>query len=222
MNRDFKLFLSVFTLAFAVMFGSFAAVNGVSALTENSIEIDSVVFSRCGEQFVYTSGTATYGPDADHLLVDIDGVHVFNLGTQTSWVTGLTKLAPGNHVVTARIHNTDESFTDTSKTFEVPSCEPAPNVNNDNDPGDEQDCCPGPDEPEAPTPKVKGVSTTIKTSSANSLAPLNSLFRSVWHRTPTYFEWKYWADRFLNDKPAYDQLLGAMQWQESHGQVAGS
>jgi len=232
MHRDFKLFLSVFALTFVLLVGTFTANQGVTALTANSVEIDSIVLSRCGEQSVYASGTATYGPTADRLLVDIDGTHAFNLGTQTSWVTGFALLTPGPHVITARIHNTDGTFTDTNKAFEVPSCEPtptptptpSPTPNPDQGPGDEQDCCPGQNPepaPNQPTPRVKGISTTIKTASINSLAPINSLFRSVWGHNPTYFQWKYWADRFLTDKPAYDQLLGAMQWQKLHGQVTG-
>lgn len=89
------------------------------------------------------------------------------------------------------------------------------------------DCCPGPggdsgahDDGDAPVvqkkAKVAGTTTT-----APMLAPINSMFRSVFGRTPTFEEWTYWADRMLTDKPELDALFGAMQWHKLHGNTVG-
>jgi hypothetical protein len=74
---------------------------------------------------------------------------------------------------------------------------------------------------------VAGTKST--TSSYNALMPLNSIFRQVYGRTPTFEEWTYWANRFLtedkfkvNGQWRYDALLGAMQWQHSIGRSIGA
>jgi len=68
-------------------------------------------------------------------------------------------------------------------------------------------------------PRVLGVTTV---SSWNRLAPLNSIFRLVCDRDPTFAEWEYWANRLLDDNLAYDELLGAIQWHVAHGRSVGS
>jgi|GEM_PF-3472721 hypothetical protein len=88
--------------------------------------------------------------------------------------------------------------------------------------GDEQDCCPGPDVTVIAPQAEQIIVADMETSHIRALKPLNSIFRSAFGRNPTFIGWEYWADRLLNDKPAYDALYGAMQWQELHGQTIGN
>jgi hypothetical protein len=48
-----------------------------------------------------------------------------------------------------------------------------------------------------------------------SIRDLNALFRSVYGRTPTVSEWRYWATRLL-DKPNRTVLVGAMAYHKAH------
>jgi len=214
---DFKLFAGSFLITLMALGGPILASQTVLAETQNTVHVDQLVLSRCGTQYVYASGSATYGPKAHYLLIDINGAHAFNVAKQTFWTTGLVKLDPGQHIVTARIHNTDGTHTDTTRQFTVPDCPQA-------DPGDEQDCCPGPDpvvsEPKPKPPRVKAISA-VRSTAMQGLSPLNSLFRLVFGRGPAYEEWKYWADRYLTDKPTWEAILGAMQWHKLHRQTTG-
>jgi len=219
---NFKLFLNSFIVSLFVFGAPVATTQMVLASTENSVSIDQLVMSRCGTQYVYASGAATYGPIASHLLVDFDGVHAFNLAKQENWTTGLIELNPGDHVVTARIHNTDGSVTDTAKKLTVPEC-----PKEDAGPGDEQDCCPGPDpvvsEPrQAAKPRVKGATTkAVGPVTLAELRPLNEVFYSVFGRIPVFAEWKYWADRYSTDKRDWGAIFGAMQWHKERGRTIG-
>lgn len=52
------------------------------------------------------------------------------------------------------------------------------------------------------------------TNTKTTLPKLNSTFRSVFDRDPTFSEWSYWAGRIIaGDKPTIPELLGAMEWQ---------
>lgn len=81
--------------------------------------------------------------------------------------------------------------------------------------GDEGDCCAGHD-PVSPLkkhPKVLGASTTkLGKVTLEELTPLNDTFFSVYHRVPTFEEWKYWAYRYEHDKRDWKQIYGAMCW----------
>ena len=65
---------------------------------------------------------------------------------------------------------------------------------------------------------------TVKANASNRLASisdLNSLFRAVHGRAPTFVEWKYWANRLL-DKPDRGALTGAMYYHKTLGRTTGS
>ncbi|MEX0649986.1 MAG: alpha/beta hydrolase [Candidatus Andersenbacteria bacterium] len=104
-----------------------------------------------------------------------------------------------------------------------PPLSPSPNNDGSNNSGNEQDCCPGPD-PTSPQSTKKGriLGTTIKAVKKADpwarLRPLNSIFASAFGRMPSSEEWHYWANRLLTDKPQYNALYGAMQWQLLHSE----
>lgn len=217
-------FLAVGFMSLAIALGAgFAPV--AQASTENSVTADTPVLSRCGEHYVAFSGTATYNGNDHKLLADIDGVAVYSTFDEPTAWSFMPKVAVGTHTMTVRIHDlaNDTLTVADAITFEVKACE------EENDGGDgHPDCCPGPDpvveKEETKTPTVKGATTTsvkIPTSNSNDLSPLNSIFRFVFGKTPTFEEWKYWADRFLTDKPNWVQILGAMQWHNLHGLTIG-
>ncbi|MFH1353871.1 MAG: hypothetical protein ABIH36_01160 [bacterium] len=223
--------------AFAVIISLLLSSTVFTATAEasvvgNSVLIHETVISRCGNQFVAFSGVATYGPDVQYLLVDLDGAPVLGRwGEPTNW-TVLEQVTTGYHVLTARIHD----LGDASKTvaavfaFTILPCDDGPSdstsvaSNSGGGGGDETDCCPGPDPVDesvkSPIPQVKGV-TTKKGGALSALEPLNAVFRFVFGRAPTFTEWKYWADRFLVDKPVWEAILGAMQWHKLHGVTVG-
>lgn len=129
--------------------------------TPSSLVIDSLILSRCGTQFAYASGTASYSTTDAYLSVRINGTDVLNTASKpAAWVSNLLQVSPGTHLVTARIA-TDGTLATIlaveSRTFTVPEC-------SSSDPGDEKDCCPGPD-PAAPSEqkgKVAGITTSAK------------------------------------------------------------
>ena len=223
----FYVLLAVVSLIVGPMTYALPAKAGV---TNNSVLIHETVLSRCGNHQVAFSGVASYGQGKQQLLVDLDGVPVLNSFAKPLNWTVLVNVTTGYHVLTARVHDPDISKTvDYALVLNIASCE-----NNDGEgegstggsegPGDETDCCIGPDpiveQPKTPVPQVKGATTTLK-GALNRLTPLNSVFRSVFDRTPTFTEWQYWADRFMNDKPVWDAILGAMQWHDLHGRTVG-
>lgn len=84
-------------------------------------------------------------------------------------------------------------------------------------PGEETDCCPGPDPvlsqaEAAEKGKVLGAKTA--SSKYRHLVPIiNKLHREAYGRNPTFEEHIYWWDRVLKGHfQRADQLLGAMQW----------
>lgn len=193
-----------------------------AATTQNSIFVDSPVLSRCDEHVVAFSGTASYNTGDHHLLIDLDGVPVYSTFDEPLVWSFLHKVPVGTHTLTARIHDTDVSKTvHHAITFEVKACETSGGGDGDDGP----DCCPGPD-PIVPAlvsvkkGAVKGI--TSESADLKELAPLNSVFRFVFGRDPNFAEWEYWANRFLTDKPAWDQILGAMQWHKLRGVTTGA
>lgn len=211
--------------AATLLVAAFAATNMVAGLpalaAEHSVVIDGVVLSRCGEQNIAFSGVATYGAGAQHLLVDLDGTRVANLGTTISWLVMFESVPVGTHTLTARVHDVapDLNATDILQ-FEVLPCQTEQKDDSNN--SEEPDCCPGKD-PEVTPPvkaKVKGTTTKVK-ASFDILKPINYLFRLAFGFTPSFAEWKYWADRLLSDKPQLDALFGAMQSQKLEGKTMG-
>lgn len=208
------------------------ALPAEAVAASNSVLIHETVLSRCGNQFVAFSGVATYGPGNQYLLVDLDGTPILRRwGEPNNW-TVLAQVTTGYHVLTARVHDLGNS----SKTvaavfaFTILPCEDGSDDSavttstGGGGGGDETDCCPGPDpvneNAKSSTPRVKGATTAG--GSLDILKPLNSVFRFVFGRAPTFAEWQYWADRFLTDKPVWEALLGAMQWHKLHGLTVGS
>ena len=131
------------------------------------------------------------------------------------------QVSPGAHRVAAAIYDAEGSVqAENWIDITVPSC-PADTTNESSGGGDEADCCPGPDPVERTSrPQVRGVMSSNVAVSWDGLTPLNRVFRSVFGRTPTFSEWTYWADRYLHDKPAWDAIHGAMQWQLLRGNSA--
>lgn len=209
--------------AIALM-GTVCATPAQAAAT-NSVFVDTPVLSRCDEHVVAFSGTATYNTGTHHLLIDLDGVPVYSTFDEPMLWSFLRNVPVGTHTLTARVHDNNVSQTvHHAVTFEVPACATSDGGGSD----DEPDCCPGPD-PVAATqtnvrqPAVKGItSRSVQHSNLKDLAPLNRVFRSVFGRNPTFAEWEYWANRFLTDKPAWDQILGAMQWHKLRGVTTGA
>jgi len=219
--------LIVGLMAVGTVFGT-GFMHPAQAATENSVFIDTPVLSRCNEHTVAFSGTATYNNGDHQLLIDLDGVPVYSTFDEPQLWSFLQKVSVGTHTLTARVHDSDVSKTvHHAITFEVKACDTGSSDSDNGGGDDEPDCCPGPDPVVAtptPTPKpaVKGITSgSASKSNLNDLGPLNSMFRSVFGRTPTFAEWKYWADRFLTDKPVWDQILGAMQWHNLHGLTIG-
>lgn len=92
--------------------------------------------------------------------------------------------------------------------------------------GDEGDCCTGHDPvggTKKPHGKVLGISISHHVKpTLKDLGPLNETFTAVFGRDPNFAEWKYWADRFMNDKPDWNSLKGAMYWHLARGETMGT
>jgi len=219
-------------IALSIPFSASAFHNSV-----NIIHIDGIVTSICGPQQVNFTGTASYDFGPHNLIVDLDGTPILSSFSERSvWSTGLIDVSVGDHVLTARIHDGDVSQTVfTALPFTITACQ-SENIDNGSDdkdsndsdsdghPGREGDCCPGPDpfdkEPKS-TPTIKGARSTSNLT-WNRLQPLNSIFRTVFDRTPVFTEWQYWSNRLLTDKSRHDALIGAMQWHRLMGQSIGN
>lgn len=182
-----------------------------------SVTITERSYSLCGTQQVPITGTVTPGY---RLSVTLNGSPVNITITSGNWAsTALQTVNPGTHTVVAEIafgNNGSSEIIRDEKQFTIAEC-------GTGGPGDEKDCCPGPD-PVLPTetvrtPRVLGATTSSGLSPR--LAPLNNIFRLVCDRDPTFEEWEYWANRLLDGNMAYDELLGAIQWQVAHGRSIG-
>jgi len=197
----------------------------------DSINIDEVTVEECGEQSMTFTGTATYSESTQHLVVELDGVEVlYSLHEEENWSTGPVEVSEGSHTLVASIYdNSDYQDLIVQETVEFStSCDESSDEgssdedsNGDDGEGDEQDCCPGPDEEVSQVKKIAKVKGAFSSNLWARLKPLNSIFRSVFGRTPTFTEWTYWANRLLTDKPQYDALLGAMQWHKLQGHTMG-
>ncbi len=222
--RTHKVIQACLAAAIALA-SSFAAAPAHASHRQNSVFIDSPVLSRCNEHVVAFSGTATYDIGSHQLLIDLDGTPVYSTFEEPLLWSFLQTVSVGTHTLTARVHdNTVSQTVDHAITFEVKGCDSSSNGGEDTD----TDCCPGPDEPVVVTktsvkkPAVKGIrSGSSHVGALKNLAPLNSVFRSVFGRNPTFTEWKYWADRYLTDKPSWKQISGAMQWHKARGVTTG-
>lgn len=64
--------------------------------------------------------------------------------------------------------------------------------------------------------KLQGTTIGTLPSGPVQLQEINSLFRSVYERVPTFSEWKYWAGRLI-DKARRLPFLGALQWHFERG-----
>ena len=137
-----------------------AAPSVFAGTSRDSVEIDGLVLSRCGSQDVMLTGTVSSGR-ADRLVVTLDGQQVLELNSPNgNWATELINVNPGQHTVTATVRQAVvlddavrisevsevEEVTDTME-FTVANCP-------EETPGEETDCCPGPDP--ITEPEVKG------------------------------------------------------------------
>ncbi len=167
-----------------------------------------------------------------------NGTYVVHLtGTGTGEYTVIVTQTGGDEAVTKTLTGTttpgkEESFTVTIADGEAVISE----IQNDNGVGlapqspaaagrsGEKDCCPGKD-PVVTKPVKKGkvLGATAGKSiqrryvPLEKLGPLNDTFFAVYGRQPTFEEWKYWADRYLTDKPSWELLKGTMQWWKNKG-----
>lgn len=117
----------------------------VANAAADTVLIDSLVVSRCGDQQSYASGSATYADTTRHLIVQVDNTKIYDTFTMPAvWVTPLFPTTVGTHTIKATLYaavsGSDETIVaQAEKTLVIPACStPA-------DPGDEKDCCPGPD-----------------------------------------------------------------------------
>ena len=217
-------------LAIIALFAASLVTPVHAVASESSVFIDTPVLSVCGEHFIAFSGTATYGEGAHQLLVSLDSTLIYStLDKPASWGF-LHKVSAGTHTLSAQVRDAETGATvDHAINFEVVACASSGGDSDSNGGGggDEgPDCCPGPDSGQTAsasvsTPTVKGATTSSNNASLQDLGPLNNLFRTVFGRNPTFIEWEYWAGRFLSDKPAWDRVLGAMQWHKLLGSTIG-
>lgn len=206
---------------------------------EDAVTVDPVSVSGCGSQSLTFTGTGMYSEPTQHLVVTLDGTGLLHDHSEpATWTAGPVTVEEGSHTVTARIHDRIDAGdgheivrAEATRAFTVPSCAPSPTPSTpapsssapSSGAGTSSDCCPG--GPDTGTPasavkavtvgKVKAVATVRKLP--GKLVPLNSIFRKVYGRSPTFQEWEYWARRLLSDKPTYDALYGAMQWHQRLG-----
>ncbi len=222
----------------AILALAIAIAPGHAVLADETaaVSIDDIDTESCGEQSMIFGGSAQFDQMLDHLEVLLDEEqihheHGLSSESEESWTAESIMVDVGSHTLTAIVWDQDDGPDDhrgelarASADFTVAACASDEGASDDNgDQGLGGDCCPGQDDEDAvqqvTSAKVKGAKTTNLWA---SLKPLNSIFRSVFGRTPTFEEWKYWADRLLTDKPQYDALYGAMQWHKLLGHTTGN
>lgn len=219
--------LTSFALSLLVALPSVA----LAADDVDSIMVDSLTVSECssGSSSVSATLSATYSEGTQHVVVTVDGTVVFGPDTDepAAIAVGPLVLGSGSHSLVATIYDTsdlDDPVAQQVRNFDVCA---STSGDGDSDGDDGPDCCPGKDSDDArggdeeqvtKQGKVKG--TVSKKSS--SLAPINSTFRKVYGRNPSFTEWNYWANRYLTDKQHLPALYGAMQWHQLRGHTMGS
>lgn len=175
----FVAFLSVFVFQFAP--------NGANAAVD-SVDILETIFSRCGNQKTYVSGTSTFALVSNRdLVIKLDGREVYVDKTHpTTWVTTLFDITPEWHDITATIYgdgaHTRAVATD-SIVVNVPSC-PSSGGGSNNGGG-------GKEEPKIPE-KVNAVIVKIPVT-----------FKSVFGRKINAAENKYWTNRAIGRGEKY-------------------
>lgn len=194
----------------------------------DAIFVDPIAVNTCGDQQLTFSGRALYSQPTQHIIVELGGAGILHSDDEpATWTTGPVAAGVGTHVLRATMYDDIDHakiiVVDT-KEFVISPCSAPAVIEAGGGPIHNQDCCPGPD-PVVPQPpakkhaRVKGAQSHPRLPA--SVIPLNSLFRTVHGRGPTRAEWDYWAGRLLNDKPAHDALLGAMQWHALRGHSVG-
>ena len=241
MNR-----ITAFVLSLAVLI-----TPSITLAAGAEIAIGPVELGNCDANLIQVSFDVEVVEEGanDVVVITLDGKTIIETDdADDGEVFSFTKeeINKGEHTIEAIIYDNDDyevvNASD-SYTFDV-DCERSPKLVDDSNRhvlngGEEGDCCPGGDNGgdgdsgdsdseggvaatvAKTVGKVKGA-TTQTVSAVSKLKALNSVFRSVFGRTPTFEEWKYWAGRMLNDKPQLDALYGAMQWHKLHGQTIGA
>jgi hypothetical protein len=214
-----------------MLLGAAVGLLGNAAPVFASDDLDTVSINSvsvgCDAQSLSFSGTATYSEPVQHLVVTLDSVELLHDHHETeSWTVGPVSVGVGTHTLVATIYDHfegaghEDMMAQDTEVFSVPSCGASSSGSGDGVNRD-VDCCPGPDKPATVTKQIARVKGVAVSSHMTKLMPLNSIFRKVFGRTPTWREWSYWAHRLLTDKMQYDALYGAMQWQQLHGHTIG-
>ncbi len=182
----------------------------ISISPDSSSDDPKVIILQNVPSGIYTVNLTGTGTGEYHVVLTYgneDG------GNTSETLTGTT--TPGKQ----------ESFTvkisdDGADVSEIKNDSPSSGGSGDHPRGDEGDCCAGHDsiQPIKKHGKVLGASTSkLKKVTLEELQPLNDIFFSVYHRLPTFEEWKYWAYRYEHDKRDWKKLYGAMCWHFVHG-----
>lgn len=214
----------------------------------DSVSVDSISVEICGEQAMTFTGAGTYSEFTQHLIIDLDGeVILYDTDEPAVWSAGPVVVTEGEHTLTATVYDKSDLVTVLAQDSVIfsTSCEgdngegdgdeegnedeegSEESNDGDGDDGDEQsDTGASTHEPghegNLQQSKVAGATSKKASGLPAKLKPLNSIFRLVYGRTPTFQEWTYWANRLLTDKPQYDALYGAMQWHKLRGHTIGS
>lgn len=221
------------------------ATPGVSFAADEEIKIGEITLNSCGETTAEISFTVDVVEKGvlDVIEVFVDGTSVFasdEVEDGDVLEFGPLLVSTNERTIEAYVYDNDpeDIVASDSTRFDIdclrnPQLLVGDAIDQVPDRQDSDgDCCPGPggdsgahdDEGEnsaTVTSSKKATVKGVKTHKTSSLAPLNSIFRSVFGRTPTFEEWTYWANRMLSDKPELDELFGAMQWHKLQGRTVG-
>lgn len=242
-----KRFISAALSVLVTLPVSVALASGTDSITVNR---PTVSVCNGGANTISVTINATYSESTQHVVVTFDGTQVWGPDTDEPATITLNPIVTGsgNHTIVATIYDTsalDDPVAQHVYNFEI-DCHQSPAfyVLDDQNRGllgyDQPthggtDCCPGHDNGSGGSSSEEHVSVVAKTTVgqvkgatthtmhvSNPLKRLNSIFRSVFGRTPTYTEWNYWASRLLHDKKQLDALYGAMQWHKLRGHTIGA
>lgn len=212
--------LASLTAAFVGSTNVALAVDDVDAIDVNPVSV-----SGCGTQSFTFSGTATYSEPTQHVVVRLDSTELLHDHSEpAAWTTNAVSVNEGSHSVTATIYDHSDHETvraQDTEVFNISSCS-TPTSSSSSSSSDDSDSDDSDEEAVTVQKKKSGqVKSASSATPSAKLKPLNSIFRKVYKRNPTFREWQYWARRLLTDKMEYDALYGAMQWHQLRGRTIG-